>query len=109
MKTDQVLVEAIGIVRKAQGAMHLTKFLAYIVILCFERRYPKQNSVIRLKSNILAQKKFWARYATGWALLRRGNQNQIVRKKQTADPAVAVYNGNTLVDLAVTVYPVSMQ
>jgi len=25
------------------------------IILCFERRYPKQNSVIRLKSNIFAQ------------------------------------------------------
>jgi len=25
----------------------------YLVILCFERRYPKQNSVIPLKSNIL--------------------------------------------------------
>ena len=30
-----------------------TKFLAYTVILCFKMRYPKQNSVIRLKSDIL--------------------------------------------------------
>jgi len=30
------------------------KFLAYIVILCFERRCPKQNSVIRLKSKNFA-------------------------------------------------------
>jgi len=38
--------------------------------LCFERRYHKQNSVIRLKSNILTPTKFfgppnaWAGYAT---------------------------------------------
>jgi len=30
------------------------KFLECIVILCFERWYPKQNSVFGLKSNILA-------------------------------------------------------
>jgi len=29
------------------------KFLEYIVILCFERGYTKQNTVFRLKSNIL--------------------------------------------------------
>ena len=29
------------------------KFLENIVILCFERRFSKQNSVIRLKLNIL--------------------------------------------------------
>jgi len=29
------------------------KFLEHIVILCFERQYPIQNSVIRLKSYIL--------------------------------------------------------
>jgi len=28
------------------------KFLENIVILCFERRFSKQNSVIRLKSKI---------------------------------------------------------
>jgi len=33
------------------------KFLENIVILCFERRFSKQNSVIRIKSNILAPKK----------------------------------------------------
>jgi len=30
-----------------------------IVTFCFERRYPKQNSVIRLKSNICAPRNFW--------------------------------------------------
>jgi len=31
----------------------LPKFLAYLVILCFERRYPKQNTVARLTSKEL--------------------------------------------------------
>ena len=35
----------------AYGAM-LPQFLVHIVILCFKRRYPKQNIVIRIKSNI---------------------------------------------------------
>jgi len=34
--------------------------------LCFEKRFLGQNSVFRLKSNILSpQKNFWAGYATG--------------------------------------------
>ena len=40
-------------------------FLENIVVLCFERRFSKQNSVIRPKTNILAPPKFWAGYATG--------------------------------------------
>jgi len=41
------------------------KFLEHTVILCFKRRFSKENSVIRLISNILAppnkisQKNFW--------------------------------------------------
>ena len=40
------------------------QFLENIVILCFERRVSKQNSVIRLKSNILPPKKIlgWLRH-----------------------------------------------
>ena len=34
-------------------------FLEKIVISCFERRFSKQNSVIRLKSNILAPQKIF--------------------------------------------------
>jgi len=34
------------------------------VIFCFERRFSKENSVIRLESNILTPN-FWAGYATG--------------------------------------------
>jgi len=40
------------------------KLLENIVILCFERRFSKQNSVIRLKSNILGPPNFWAGYTT---------------------------------------------
>jgi len=36
----------------AYGAMP-PKFVEHIVVLCFKRQYRKQNSVIRLKSNIL--------------------------------------------------------
>jgi len=40
--------------------MVLSTFLENIVILCFERHLFKQNSVIRLKSNILAPVNFFA-------------------------------------------------
>jgi len=40
-----------------------------MVILCFERRFSKQNKVIRLKSNIFPQKNFWAGYVTGAPML----------------------------------------
>ena len=43
---------------QGQRGHALTKFLDNIVILCFERRFSKLNSVIRLKSNILALPKF---------------------------------------------------
>jgi len=36
----------------AKGAVLPPKFLENIVILCFERRFSKQNSIIRLQSNI---------------------------------------------------------
>jgi len=41
----------------SQGGHGHPKFLSHLVILCFERRYPKQDTVARLKS------KFWAGYA----------------------------------------------
>ena len=52
----------IGVARVGPTVPWPPKFLEHIVILCFERRYPKQNSVIRLKSNILARlpKSFYA-------------------------------------------------
>jgi len=49
------------------------KFLEDLVILCFERWYPNQNIVARLKSNILPQKNFglatqlfWSCYSLQW-------------------------------------------
>jgi len=53
----------IGVARGVNGAMP-HKFLEHIVILYFERRFSKQNSVIRLKSNIWPPPFFWAGYAT---------------------------------------------
>ena len=49
---------AIVVAREVPGGHASPKFLEHIVILCFERRYPKQNSVIRPKSNILDPKNF---------------------------------------------------
>jgi len=57
--------------RRSQGAQrsHTPQFLENIVILCFERRFSKQNSVTRLKSNILAPQIFCPPKCLGW--LRR--------------------------------------
>jgi len=38
--------------------------IAYLVTLCFKRQYLKQNTVDRLKSNILTLPKFWAGHAS---------------------------------------------
>jgi len=43
---------SISVARRTGG--HDPQFLELIDILCLEMRYPKQNSVIRLKSNIFA-------------------------------------------------------
>jgi len=56
--------------RRSQGAQGTMppQFLAYPVILFFEKRCLKQNTVARLKSNILSPPKFLAVYATGFPL-----------------------------------------
>ena len=55
-----------GVARGVCGAMP-PKFLEHIVILCLERQYSRQNSVIRLKSNILLLPKFfWLPTFLGW-------------------------------------------
>jgi len=57
------------------------KFLENIVILCFERRFSKQNSVIHLKSNILTPSQFlgWLRHCTHCGFrCRRSTTEQIV-------------------------------
>ena len=54
--------------RRIHGVQGVTppKFLAYLVILCFDKRYLRQNTVARLKSSILdLPKTFWAGYAIG--------------------------------------------
>ena len=56
----KTVCECMGVARGAKGVIH-PKFLENIVILCYERRFSKQNSVVRLKSNILPPKKF-----VGW-------------------------------------------
>ena len=50
--------EFMGAARVTRRAC-LPQFLENIVILCFERPYPKQNSVIRLKSNVSASPQFF--------------------------------------------------
>jgi len=54
---------AIGVARGAYGPCP-PKFLEHMIILCIERQYTKQISVIRLKSNIFPPQNFWAGYAT---------------------------------------------
>jgi len=60
----------IGVARGGQRSHVPPKGLENMVILCFERRFFKQNRVIHLKSNILAPQffwplpNFWAGYAT---------------------------------------------
>jgi len=44
---------------RRSGAHGSPKFLENMVILCFERRFSKQNRVIRLKSNILPPSQFF--------------------------------------------------
>jgi len=53
----------VGYMSHREKMLH-TPGLEHIVILCFERRFSKQNSVIRQKSNILAPPKFlgWLRH-----------------------------------------------
>jgi len=47
----------------------LPQFLENIVILCFVSRFCKENSVIRLKSNIFAPPQdFWPQKFLGWLL-----------------------------------------
>jgi len=43
------------------------KFLDHTVILCLERRYPKHNRIIHLKSDIIPLKKlFYPSHILGW-------------------------------------------
>jgi len=62
---SEVCVRLIGAAKGRPKCSWPPKFLENIVILCFERRFSKENSVIRLRSNILLPPNFWASYATG--------------------------------------------
>ena len=61
---SQPLQTNIGVARGGPKGPCPPKFLETIVILCFERRFSKQNIVIRLQSHILAPDKFlgWLRH-----------------------------------------------
>jgi len=50
----------IGVARGETGDHALPKFLAYLVILRFEKRSAKQTTVARLNSNILPPKIIFA-------------------------------------------------
>jgi len=66
-----MFVPTIGVARGGAKESWPPKFLEKIVILCFERRFFKQSSVIRQKWNILSPQmfwhppNFWTGYATG--------------------------------------------
>jgi len=55
----------IGIARGGAKRQCHPKFLENLAILCFEWRFSEENSVFRLKSNILPPPNFSASYATG--------------------------------------------
>ena len=46
-----------------QGGHGFPKFVAHVVVFCFEEQCPKPNAVARLNSKYLAPPKFWAGYA----------------------------------------------
>ena len=56
--TPRIVVINMGVARGGPKGPSSPKILENIVILCFERRFSKQNSVIRLKSNILTPQNF---------------------------------------------------
>jgi len=67
MPTKPVLPKYLKLLYPAPNSIGLAKdpkFLAFLVILCFEKRCPKLNTVARLKSKDLPPKIFWAGYAT---------------------------------------------
>ena len=54
LKSADSGVGIMGVARGGQRSRAPARFLEKTVIFCFERRFSTQNSVIRLKSNILA-------------------------------------------------------
>jgi len=64
---DPASETVIGVAKGGQRG-HGRQRLENIVILWFERRFSKKNSVIRLKLNILAPQNFWTGNATANSL-----------------------------------------
>ena len=56
--STMTVLRIIGAARGTKGAM-TPQIFRNIVMLCFERRFSKQNSITRLKSNILAPHKLF--------------------------------------------------
>jgi len=81
-------IHHIGVARGAKGSMAPLKILEHIVILCFERRFSKQNSFIRLKSNILSPQIFGLHWYTN---TRSIEAQQLVCFK-TPTPEVGLQN-----------------
>ena len=114
-------IRTIGVARGGRKGPCPPKFLENIVILCFERRFSKQNSVIRLKSNtltppnFLARPKFlgWLRYWSGlcWILLnldciRTGNY--FINLSTSPNRWFADVNMTSYFGVTNSVYPVSI-
>jgi len=75
-----VAAVAMGVAKGGETGPCPQKCLEFLVISCFERQYPMQNTVVSLKSIILAPKnKFWAGYATGCSVQKC--QNNVVMTK----------------------------
>jgi len=86
--------------RRSQGVLWRDdppKFLKYIVILCFERRYPKQNSFIRLKSNILAPLKILPLQIIGLATLVCGNSGCVLIQPHTCACNMCIKRDSSLI------------
>ena len=67
--------------RRSQGSRDpfSPKFIAYLVILCFEKRRPKQKYCWSPKvKHIRPPKKFWADYATLWYCVTRAMPGAVI-------------------------------
>ena len=65
--TQLSLVKSVSIHRRSQGGGRRPwppVFRTYPVVLCFERRCPKPNTVARLNSKYFGSPKFWAGYTS---------------------------------------------
>jgi len=73
----------------ARGAF--LQILAYLVVLCFTGRCPKQNTVARFKPKHLAPPKFLAGYATGCVAVKLRRSQKLQSVQVFATPACSVF------------------